>query len=90
MADEDLAVTTGSRADADHRHREIARDLLREAGGDLLEHESEGARVLQGDGVAPNLIGLHVGGGAYLIAAELVDRLRRQAQVTHDRNAHLH
>ena len=87
MDDLHLTVALDSGADADRGNLELPRDVS----GDLrwypFEHDGEHTGFLQGFGVCHQtrrhrrLLALHV------ITAQLVDGLRRLADVTHDRDA---
>ena len=89
VGDEDLAVTSDAGADADDRDGDRLRDLRRERGRHLLDHDGERARLLERERVSPQLLGLGLLRGAHLVGAELVDRLRRQAEVPHHGDAHV-
>ena len=84
-----LAVALRAGADADGRDVELLGDDARDVDGHRLEDDGVGAGFLQGHGVVQQADG---GGGRlalHLVAAELVDRLRRQAEVAHHRDAGL-
>src|SRR5688500_3182362 len=80
VRDEDLAVAPRAGPDADRRDREAPRDLFRDRRGNALHHDREGPGLFDGAGVVQQrrLVALHAE------AAELADRLRRQADVAHD------
>src|SRR5690606_26929881 len=88
--DEDLSVAARARADADRRDRKRFGHPPRELRRDLLEHDREYARVLEGFRVRKDALGLLGRRAARLVRAELVDRLRRQAEMTHHGYARVH
>ena len=64
-----------------------ARDLAGQRVRNRLEHDGVGARVAERARVVEDARALLVGAALQLEAAELVHRLRRQADVAHDRDA---
>ena len=80
------ASQPGAGADADGRDAQLLGDPLGEVGGDDLEHDREGAGLLQRERVLEQPV---AGLAAALdpVAAHRVDRLRGQAEVAHDRDA---
>src|SRR5262249_5040344 len=83
----DLAVTIGAGADADGRDLQAVGDRARQARGHALEHDREGAGLLEGLGVVEEPDRRLRRLALDLEAAELVDRLRREAESAHDRDA---
>src|SRR2546423_3107352 len=88
LDDEHLGVAVWACPNADGRHRECLRHALAERAGDALEDDGEGAGCLQRLGVLENLFRGFVAAALDPHAAELIDGLRRQAQVPHHREAH--
>ena len=88
--DQHLAVAADARADADGGDGELPGDALGDLGRDALEHHRVGAGVLERAGVGDQPLGAAVLATLDLEAAQLVERLRGQADVTHDRDAARH
>src|ERR1700682_2037139 len=88
LDDEHLGVTMRSGADADRRRRQPFRYPLTEHTRDALEDDGEGAGFLQRLGVLEDLLRRLITATLDAHATELVDELRRQPQVAHDRDAH--
>ena len=63
-----------------------ADDLRREVGGHALEHQREGARLLGLARRGEQPLARRLAAALHLEAAELVHRLRRQAEVRHHRH----
>ena len=86
MPDQHLAVAVGAGPDADRRDGELVGDPLRDARRDRFEHEREAAGRLERAGVPEQrerLLGRPALGS---VAAEHRRRLRREADVAHDRD----
>jgi hypothetical protein len=64
-------------------------ELLAEVGGHLLDHQGERAGLLQALRVVENALLFGDFLAARLVAAELVDALRREAEVAHHRDARI-
>src|SRR6266849_2062308 len=88
VEDEHLPVRARPRADADgrdsKRSRHSGRDLARHA----LEDDAERARPLELLGVRKDARGLLLGFALDLEAPHLMNELRGEAQMSHDRDAH--
>ena len=87
MRDQHLAVATYARADADGGDGNFLGDELRQPRRDRFEHEAETARLFEQERVFEQALR---GGGVPALrteAAQLVDGLRREAEVPHDGNA---
>ena len=84
-----LAVAAGACADADGRHGEPARHGLRDVARRRLQDDGERPRVLDGERVVQQTARLLSGASLHAVAAQLVDRLRREPEVTHDGDAGL-
>lgn len=82
-----LAVDARAGTDADNGYRDLGSNAGGERRGYLLEYEREAADFLEHLGVGDELFGLGLFLGAHGVGAELVDRLRRQAQVAHHGDA---
>ena len=89
MQDQDLPVGARTRADADARDAELVGNGRRELARHALEDDAERAGFLERDSVYRDLRSLLVGFALDLESAHLVDELRRQAEVTHDRDPDL-
>ena len=81
VPDLDLAVAARAGADADGRDAQAFADHLGELGRYGLEHDGESAGLLQRNGVIHEAFGRFRRLALHLVAAKLVDRLRRQADV---------
>ena len=81
-----LAVDATAGSDADHRHTHQRRHPLRQLRRHLLKHNGEAAELVEQPGVLLKLAGLGLLLGAHAVGAELVDRLRRQAEMSHHRD----
>ncbi len=85
-----LTVATYAGADSDRWDCQLLRNHACKFGGNALEHDGERTGVLERPAICYErecclgLLGLH------LVAAKLVDRLRRQANVAHHRDAGLY
>src|SRR6202043_1201132 len=88
LDDEHLGIAMRSRANADRRHRQRFRYPLTEHSRDALQDDGEGAGFLQRLGVIEDLLRRFITATLDAHATELVDELRRQPQVAHDRDAH--
>jgi hypothetical protein len=86
VGDEDLAVAVGAGADSDRGDLEFAGDLRGEFAGDGFKDDGEGACRLDGVGVAEELFGGVGGLTLDAEAAEGVDGLGREADVSHNGN----
>ena len=86
---QDLPVALGRGADADGRDRDALGDPRGERLGQRLEHDGEGARLGDGLGIVLERRPFGAVAALRLEAAERVDRLRRQADMAHHRNAAL-
>ena len=84
---EHLAVAARAGADADRRGRNLGGHARGQRRGNLFEHDAETARLAQQVRVAQQFFGLGLLLGADGVGSELVDRLGRQAEVSHDGNA---
>ena len=89
VQDEHLPVGAGAGADADGRDAQRLSDGARELAGHSLQHDAEGSRLLQGFRVSQDPGRLRVRLALDLEPAHLVDELRRQAEMAHDRDAEL-
>ena len=87
MQHEHLAVAVDARADADRRDRKTPGRECADGRRDRLQHDREGAGVLEREGVIDELSGGPCGLGLHLESAELRHALRREADVGHDRDA---
>ena len=86
VGDEDLAVAIGAGADSDCGNLQLAGDLRGELAGDGFEDDGESASGFDGVGVAEELFGGVSGLALDAIAAEGVDGLGREADVSHNGN----
>ena len=86
LPDQHLPVAVDARADADGGDHQLGGHPLGDVGGHHLQHDREGARVLQGQGGAHQLV-TGVAAALHPVAPELVLALRREADVRHDRHA---
>ena len=84
MHDEHLSVYSAAGTDPDHRDAQLAGYACGQIGGDLLQNQGEAAQLLEQSGVFDELGGLFFFAGADGVGAELVDGLRREAEVPHD------
>jgi hypothetical protein len=82
-----LARAARARADADRRDAQALRDLLPELGRYRLEHQQSRARRLELHGVLDQLLLGVLALALHAVAAELVHRLRREAEMSAHRNA---
>ncbi len=82
-----LAVAAAARTDTDGGDREQRTDALREFGGDALEHDRERAGLFERERVGDRQRGARGVLALRAVAAEGVDRLRREADVPHHGNA---
>ena len=89
MQHEHLPVGGGSSPDPDRRDAQRVRDRARQLAGHALEHDAERTGLLQPLRIGQDARRLGVSLALDLEAAHLVDELRRQADVTHDRDADL-
>ena len=79
----DLAVGTVAGADADDRNGQCFGNLARQLGRHAFQHQQLNAGQFQILCVLQQLFGGQFVAPLYLIAAEHVDRLRRQARAAH-------
>src|SRR5450631_4340698 len=86
---QDLAVGTGTGPDADGWDPNGLRDAARELAWHSLEDQAERSSLLELFGVGQDPRRLSLALALDLEAAHLVDELRRQTKVTHDRDAQL-
>ena len=90
VAHEHLAVAMRTGADADRRNVERGARRLRDLFGNRLEHDREGAGILQCERVGDERIRVLRASGLLDVAANLVHRLRLQSEVSHHRDADVH
>ena len=84
-----MSVTTIAGADTDNRAGDGFRYFLCESRRDLLQDNGETAGFVQEFGVVEQFGSLCLFFGAQAVAAELIDALRRQTEVSHDGHAGL-
>src|SRR5215510_13789504 len=89
MDHEHLTVAMRARADADGRNSQPFGDLLGQVQWNTLQHQCEGPAILYRQSIAHDGFPLFLVFTLNLIAAKPVNRLRRQANVSHDRDANL-
>src|SRR5262245_20500831 len=89
MDHEHLTVTMRTRADADGRNGQPLGDLPGQVQRDTLQHHREGAAILYRQSIVHDRFPLCFVLTLNLIAAKSVNRLRRESNVTHDRDANL-
>src|SRR5215468_6061083 len=89
MDHEHLTVAMRARADADGRNNQPVGDLLGQVQRNTLQHQCEGPAILYRQSIAHDRFPLFLVFTLNLIAAKPVNRLRRQADVPHDRYANL-
>src|SRR5262245_36447237 len=89
MDHEHLTVAMRARADADGRNGQPFGDLLGQVQWNTLQHQCEGAAILYRQSIAHDGFPLFLVFTLNLIATETVNRLRCQANVTHDWDANL-
>src|ERR1700674_5892773 len=82
-----LAIGAGTCSDADSRDPKGLGDTAPEIAGHSLQDEAERSRLLQVLGVGEDASGLSLALALDFEAPHLVDELRREAEVTHDRDA---
>src|SRR5262245_47854715 len=87
MDHEHLAVTMRARANANGRNGQPLGDLLRQVLWNALQHQCEGAAILYRQSIAHDRFPLVLVLTLNLIAAEPMNRLRGEANVSHDRDA---
>ena len=85
--DQHLPVHVGAGADADGGNTQLLGHLFGQRGGNFFQHQREAAQVLELLRVFEQFLGLGVFFGTHGVGAELVDALRREAQVAHHRDA---
>ena len=84
---QDLPVAGRRAADADRRDRDRLGQFARDALGGALDDQRKRAGFGDRDAVAHDLVALGLGVAARAVAAERVDRLRRQPDMAHHRHA---
>src|SRR5262245_20431686 len=84
LQDQHLAVGAWTRTDADGRNREFPGDARPELRRNAFEHQRETAQFLKRMCLPCNLLRVFRIAPLHAEAAELVDRLRCQANVPHD------
>src|SRR5262249_51153224 len=89
MDHEHLTVTMRARADADGRNGQPLGDLLGQVLWNAFQHHRERAAILYRQSIAHDRFPLVLVFTLNLIAAEPVNRLRREANVPHDRDTNL-
>jgi len=86
MQDQNLAVAAGSGADADGWHRQGLGDFTGQFLRNAFQNDGKNPRFLQSPGVVEQAAGSSLIPPLDLESAENMDRLRRQAQMPHNRN----
>src|SRR5262245_28073373 len=89
MDHEHLAVTMRARADANGRNGQPLGDLLGQVLWNAFQHHRERATILYRQSIAHDCFPLVLVLTLNLIAAEPMNRLRGEANVSHDRDANL-
>ena len=89
LRDEHLTVYLRTCTDADDRDGERGSHLRCQLMRDLLENQGEATSILEGLGVAEQLLGLLLLLGAETIATESIDALRGKTEMSHDGDASL-
>src|SRR6266511_4101638 len=87
VEDQDLAVAVASRPDPDRRDAHALRGHRRHGRGHGLDDDREAASLLEADAIVDELPRRGRALRLHLEAAELRDALRREPDVTHDRDA---
>ncbi len=87
--DQHLAIAIRSRANADGRHFKCGGRAGREIGRNRFEHDGERSGILQRERVVEDDLRVAWIAAALPVAALLVHRLRRHAEVPHHRYAHV-
>src|SRR5215208_1450664 len=90
VQDEHLAVRARAGADADDRHLHELHDHVGHVGRDRLEDDREAAGVLQRERIVEHVLRPLGGAALGAVAAEGGRRLRREADMAHDRHAGPH
>lgn len=85
-----LAVACVARTDTYHGAADSLGDLCGQCGRYFLQHDGEAAGFVQQLGIMQQLVGLGFLLGTQSVAAKLVDRLRRESQMTHHGDTGLH
>jgi hypothetical protein len=87
--DADLPIAVVSGANANHRNSELMPCSPGQLTGNMLQHEGKTTCFFQGQGLFDQPVLTHWIQGLASVP-QTMHRLRRQAQVTHDRDAHSH